>query len=200
MIFAAATNNAKKLKEIKRILNALGHDAKTLKELGIEIEIEENGTTFAENAVIKAKAIADICKMPTISDDSGLEVDFLNGAPGVYTARYAGENATDDENIDKLLDALKDVPQEDRGAAFVSSVCLYVPVENGEDISVVCTGRCPGWIGWERIGDGGFGYDPIFMVGDVSYSEMSAEEKDKLSHRGKALSLLLEKLNDYMSL
>lgn len=194
MIFAAATNNAKKLKEIKRILNALGHDAKTLKELGIEIEIEENGTTFAENAVIKAKTIAAICKMPTISDDSGLEVDFLNGAPGVYTARYAGENATDDENIDKLLDALKDVPQEDRGAAFVSSVCLYVPVENGEDISVVCTGRCPGWIGWERIGDGGFGYDPIFMVGDVSYSEMSAEEKDAISHRGQALRLLGEEI------
>ena len=194
MIFAAATNNAKKLKEIKRILNALGHDAKTLKELGIEIEIEENGTTFAENAVIKAKTIAAICKMPTISDDSGLEVDFLNGAPGVYTARYAGENATDDENIDKLLDVLKDVPQEDRGAAFVSSVCLYVPVENGEDISVVCTGRCPGWIGWERIGDGGFGYDPIFMVGDVSYSEMSAEEKDAISHRGQALRLLGEEI------
>ena len=194
MIFAAATNNAKKLKEIKRILNALGHDAKTLKELGIEIEIEENGTTFAENAVIKAKTNAAICKMPTISDDSGLEVDLLNGAPGVYTARYAGENATDDENIDKLLDALKDVPQEDRGAAFVSSVCLYVPVENGEDISVVCTGRCPGWIGWERIGDGGFGYDPIFMVGDVSYSEMSAEEKDAISHRGQALRLLGEEI------
>ena len=194
MIFAAATNNAKKLKEIKRILNALGHDAKTLKELGIEIEIEENGTTFAENAVIKAKTIATICKMPTISDDSGLEVDFLNGASGVYTARYAGENTTDDENIDKLLDALKDVPQEDRGAAFVSSVCLYVPVENGEDISVVCTGRCPGWIGWERIGDGGFGYDPIFMVGDVSYSEMSAEEKDTISHRGQALRLLGEEI------
>ncbi|MBR5805277.1 MAG: RdgB/HAM1 family non-canonical purine NTP pyrophosphatase [Oscillospiraceae bacterium] len=198
MIFAAATNNAKKLKEIKRILNALGHDAKTLKELGIEIEIEENGTTFAENAVIKAKTIATICKMPTISDDSGLEVDFLNGAPGVYTARYAGENATDDENIDKLLDALKDVPQEDRGAAFVSSVCLYVPVENGEDISVVCTGRCPGWIGWERIGDGGFGYDPIFMVGDVSYSEMSAEEKDAISHRGQALRLLGEEIAKMM--
>ena len=108
MIFAAATNNAKKLKEIKRILNALGHDAKTLKELGIEIEIEENGTTFAENAVIKAKTIAAICKMPTISDDSGLEVDILNGAPGVYTARYAGENATDDdESTIELKDTIK---------------------------------------------------------------------------------------------
>lgn len=194
MIFAAATNNAKKLKEIKRILNALGHDAKTLKELGIEIEIEENGTTFAENAVIKAKAIAEICKMPTISDDSGLEVDYLSGAPGVYTARYAGENATDDENINKLLAALNGVPQENRGAAFVSSVCLYVPAENGEDISVVCTGRCPGWIGWERMGNGGFGYDPIFMVGQTSYSQMSAEEKDAISHRGQALRLLGEEI------
>lgn len=194
MIFAAATNNAKKLKEIQRILNALGHDAKTLKELGIEIEIEENGTTFAENAVIKAKAIADICKMPTISDDSGLEVDFLNGAPGVYTARYAGEHATDDENIDKLLAALDGLPQEKRGAAFVSSVCLYVPAENGEDVSVVCTGKCEGWIGYERIGNGGFGYDPVFMVGEKSYSEMSAEEKDAISHRGKALRMLGEKI------
>lgn len=194
MIFAAATNNAKKLKEIKRILSALGHDAKTLRELGIEIEIEENGTTFAENAVIKAKAIAEICKMPTISDDSGLEVDFLDGAPGVYTARYAGENATDDDNIDKLLNALNGVEKEKRTAAFVSSVCLYIPAENGEDTSVVCTGKCEGWIGWERIGDGGFGYDPIFMVGDTSYSQMSAEEKDAISHRGKALRLLGEEI------
>ena len=194
MIFAAATNNAKKLKEIQRILNALGHDAKTLKELGIEVEIEENGTTFAENAVIKAKTIADICKMPTISDDSGLEVDYLDGAPGVYTARYAGENATDDENIDKLLAALDGVAQEKRTAAFVSSVCLYVPVENGEDISVVCTGRCKGWIGYERVGDGGFGYDPIFMVENTSYSEMSAEDKDAISHRGQALRLLGEEI------
>lgn len=194
MIFAAATNNAKKLKEIKRILSALGHDAKTLRELGIEIEIEENGTTFAENAVIKAKAIAEICKMPTISDDSGLEVDFLDGAPGVYTARYAGENATDDDNIDKLLNALNGVEKEKRTAAFVSSVCLYIPAENGENTSVVCTGKCEGWIGWERIGDGGFGYDPIFMVGDTSYSQMSAEEKDAISHRGKALRLLGEEI------
>ena len=194
MIFAAATNNAKKLKEIKRILIALGHDAKTLKELGIDIEIEENGTTFAENAVIKAKAIAEICKMPTISDDSGLMVDYLDGAPGVYTARYAGEHATDDDNIDKLLSALDGVPQEKRTAAFVSSVCLYVPAENGEDTHVVCTGRCKGWIGFERMGDGGFGYDPVFMVGDTSYSQMSAEDKDAISHRGKALRLLGEEI------
>ena len=190
MIFAAATNNAKKLKEIQRILNALGHDAKTLKELGIEVEIEENGTTFAENAIIKAKTIAEICGMPTISDDSGLEVDYLGGAPGVYTARYAGEGCSDDDNIDKLLAALDGVEKEKRTARFVSSVCLYV---QGME-PVVCTGRCEGWIGWERTGDGGFGYDPVFMVGDRSYSEMTAEEKDAISHRGKALRMLGEEI------
>ncbi len=190
MIFAAATNNGKKLKEIKRILNALGHDAKTLKELGIDIEIEENGTTFAENAIIKAKAIAEICKMPTISDDSGLMVDYLDGAPGVYTARYAGENATDDDNIDKLLAALEGVSQEKRGAQFVSSVCLYLP----DGTHTVCTGYCKGWIGYERMGHGGFGYDPVFMVGETSYAVMSAEEKDAISHRGQALYLLGEKM------
>lgn len=194
MIFAAATNNAKKLKEIQRILHALGHDAKTLKELGISIEIEENGTTFAENALIKAKTIAEICNMPTISDDSGLEVDYLDGAPGVYTARYAGEGCSDDDNIDKLLAALEGVEKEKRTARFVSSVCLYIPRGNGRDKYEICTGRCEGWIGWERMGDGGFGYDPVFMVGDRSYSEMDAREKDAISHRGRALRLLGEKI------
>ena len=194
MIFAASTNNAKKLKEIQRILHALGHDAKTLRELGIDIEIEENGTTFAENAVIKAKTIAEICHMPTISDDSGLEVDYLDGAPGVYTARYAGEGCTDDDNIDKLLAALEGVEREKRTARFVSSVCLYIPRENGEDSHVVCTGRCKGWIGFERMGDGGFGYDPVFMVGDTSYSQMTAEAKDAISHRGQALRMLGEEI------
>jgi len=191
MIFAAATNNAKKLKEIQRILHALGHDAKTLRELGIDVEIEENGTTFAENALIKAETIAKICNMPTISDDSGLEVDYLDGAPGVYTARYAGENATDDDNIDKLLAALDGVEKEKRTARFVSSVCLYIPQTEKH---VICTGKCRGWIGYERVGDGGFGYDPVFMVGETSYSEMTAEEKDAISHRGKALRLLGEKM------
>ena len=195
MIFAAATNNEKKLKEIQRILHALGHDAKTLKELGISIEIEENGTTFAENALIKAKTIAEICNMPTISDDSGLEVDYLDGAPGVYTARYAGEGCSDDDNIDKLLAALEGVEKEKRTARFVSSVCLYIPRGNGRDEYEICTGRCEGWIGWERMGDGGFGYDPVFMVGDRSYSEMDAREKDAISHRGRALRLLGEKIS-----
>ena len=194
MIFAVATNNQKKLKEIQRILDSFGITAKTLKELNIETEIEENGTTFEENALIKAKTIAEICGLPTISDDSGLEVDALNGAPGVYTARFAGEHATDDENIDKLLSELEGVEKEQRTARFVSAVCLYMP--NGEN--TVCRGTCEGWIGWERIGDGGFGYDPIFMVGEVSYSQMSPQEKDAISHRGSALRQLKEKIADFI--
>ena len=194
MIFAVATNNQKKLKEIQRILDSFGITAKTLKELNIETEIEENGTTFEENALIKAKTIAEICGLPTISDDSGLEVDALNGAPGVYTARFAGEHATDDENIDKLLAELEGVEKAQRTARFVSAVCLYMP----DGANTVCRGTCDGWIGWERIGDGGFGYDPVFMVGETSYSEMSPQEKDAISHRGSALRQLKEKISDFI--
>ena len=194
MVFAVATNNQKKLKEIQRILDSFGITAKTLKELDINIEIEENGTTFEENAVIKAKAIAEICNLPTISDDSGLEVDALNGAPGVYTARFAGEHATDDENIDKLLAEMEGVEKEKRTARFVSAVCLYMP----DGRNTVCRGTCEGWIGWERIGDGGFGYDPVFMVDEISYSQMSPEAKDAISHRGSALRQLKEKISEFI--
>ena len=194
MVFAVATNNQKKLKEIQRILDSFGITAKTLKELDINIEIEENGTTFEENAVIKAKAIAEICGLPTISDDSGLEVDALNGAPGVYTARFAGEHATDDENIDKLLAEMEGVEKEKRTARFVSAVCLYMP----DGRNTVCRGTCEGWIGWERIGDGGFGYDPVFMVDEISYSQMSPEAKDAISHRGSALRQLKEKISEFI--
>ncbi|MBQ5314352.1 MAG: XTP/dITP diphosphatase [Oscillospiraceae bacterium] len=194
MVFAVATNNQKKLKEIQRILDSFGITAKTLKELGIAVEIEENGTTFEENAVIKAKTIAQMANLPTISDDSGLEVDALSGAPGVYTARFAGENATDDENIDKLLHEMKDVEKNDRTARFVSAVCLYMP----DGRHTVCRGTCEGWIGYERIGDGGFGYDPVFMVDEISYSQMSPEAKDAISHRGSALRQLKDKIEQFI--
>ena len=194
MVFAVATNNQKKLKEIQRILDSFGITAKTLKELGIETEIEENGTTFEENALIKAKTIAEISSLPTISDDSGLEVDALGGAPGVYTARFAGEHATDDENIDKLLAEMAGVEQKKRTARFVSAVCLCMP----DGTNTVCRGTCEGWIGWERIGDGGFGYDPVFMVDETSYSQMSPEAKDAISHRGSALRQLKEKISEFI--
>ena len=194
MVFAVATNNQKKLKEIQRILDSFGITAKTLKELGIETEIEENGTTFEENALIKAKTIAEISSLPTISDDSGLEVDALGGAPGVYTARFAGEHATDDENIDKLLAEMTGVEQEKRTARFVSAVCLCMP----DGTNTVCRGTCEGWIGYERIGDGGFGYDPVFMVGEESYSQMTPQQKDAISHRGSALRQLKEQIKQFI--
>ncbi|MBE6894833.1 MAG: XTP/dITP diphosphatase [Ruminococcaceae bacterium] len=194
MVFAVATNNQKKLKEIQRILDSFGITAKTLKELDIETEIEENGTTFEENALIKAKTIAEISNLPTISDDSGLEVDALGGAPGVYTARFAGEHATDDENIDKLLAEMKDVEKEKRTARFVSAVCLCMP----DGKNTVCRGTCEGWIGYKRIGEGGFGYDPVFMVGDISYSQMAPQDKDAISHRGSALRQLKEKISQFI--
>ncbi|MBE6887101.1 MAG: XTP/dITP diphosphatase [Ruminococcaceae bacterium] len=194
MVFAVATNNQKKLKEIQRILDSFGITAKTLRELGVDVEIEENGTTFEENAVIKAKTIAQITNLPAISDDSGLEVDALNGAPGVYTARFAGENATDDENIDKLLASLEGLEKQDRTARFVSAVCLYMP----DGRHTVCRGTCEGWIGFERIGDGGFGYDPVFMVEETSYSQMTAQAKDAISHRGSALRQLKEQIEQFI--
>ena len=196
MIFARATNNKKKLAEIQRILNALGHEAKSLAELGVCVDAEETGTTFEENALIKAKAVARATGMPSISDDSGLEVDALGGEPGVYTARYRskdGSHPTDDENIDKLLYSLKDVPKENRTARFVSAVALYIPGD--EPVSIVKRGTCEGRIGFERRGSDGFGYDPVFMMGDISYAEMTAREKDAVSHRGKALRLLGEEIS-----
>ena len=194
-----ATKNKGKIKEINAILADMDVNVISMEDAGITIDVVEDGTTFEENAVIKAKAIAEICGLPTISDDSGLEVDALNGAPGVYTARFAGEHATDDENIDKLLAEMEGVEKEKRTARFVSSVCLYIPRGNGRDEYEICTGRCEGWIGWERMGDGGFGYDPVFMVGDRSYSEMDAREKDAISHRGKALREFVEKLKEYQA-
>lgn len=194
MIFARATNNKKKLAELERILGSMGHRVKSLDRLGIDIEIEETGTTFEENALIKAKTIAKICNMPTISDDSGLEVDALGGRPGVYTARYAGEHASDDENIDKLLDSLKNVDKQDRTARFVSCICVYIPQDGGRDRHISCVGTCEGYIGFERQGEDGFGYDPVFMVGEKSYAQMSAAEKDAISHRGKAMRMMAEKI------
>ena len=194
--FLIATHNAKKKNELLRILAPLGIDVKTDSELGLTLtEAEENGETFYENALIKAKSGCEESGYPCVADDSGLMVDYLAGAPGVYSARFAGEHGDDDKNNEKLLKLMADVPEEERTARFVSVVCLVFP--NGDVISA--RGECEGTIGYQKKGEGGFGYDPLFMVNGKSFAEMSAEEKDKLSHRGKALNLLLEKLNSYTS-
>lgn len=197
MEICAATGNAGKLKELRRILEAQGHTVKSQKELGITLEPDETGTTFEENALIKAKAICEASGLPTVADDSGLEVDALNGEPGVYTARYCGRHGDDEANNDKLLANLEGLPKEKRSAKFVSAVCLYLP----DGRSLTTRGECPGWIGFERRGTNGFGYDPIFNVeqyDDRSYAQLTTQEKDVISHRGKALARLEEKLEGFL--
>lgn len=195
--FLIATHNKKKKAELLRILGPMGIDVKTDEELGLTLtEVEENGETFYENSLLKAESGCKESNYPCIADDSGLMVDYLAGAPGVYSARFAGEHGNDAKNNEKLLKLLNDVPENERTARFVSVVCIAFP--NGDIISA--RGECEGKIGYCEKGDGGFGYDPVFMVDGKSFAELSAEEKDKLSHRGKALKLISEKLKDYMSL
>lgn len=194
--FIIATNNKGKAEELDRILNPLGITAVTAKSEGITLDdVEETGTTFAENAFIKASAAFKKTGMPSVADDSGLTVDVLNGEPGVYSARYAGENATDEDRINKLLENLRGVPTEQRTAHFVSSICCMID----ENTIVTAEGICDGIIAEVPSGDGGFGYDPVFLTDSgKTFAELSAEEKDKLSHRGKALRELYEKLEKFL--
>ncbi len=193
MQFIIATGNAHKLLELERILAPLGIDAVSTKAKGISLDdVEETGTTFEENAYLKAKAACDKTGLPAVADDSGLCVDALNGEPGVYSARYAGEDATDEQRYQKLLHNLKDVPAEKRTARFVSAVCCVWP--NGESLTV--RGECEGAIGFEPLGENGFGYDPVFMVGEKSFAQLSAGEKDAISHRGRALVKLQQALQE----
>ena len=187
-----ASNNKDKLREFKEILEPLGFEIKSQREEGLDIEAEETGDTFFENSAIKARAVYDIAHCPVIADDSGLEVDYLGGEPGVYSARYGGEGVDDIGRCYLVLEKLNGVPDEKRTARFVA-VISYID-ENGELSQF--KGTIEGRIGYERIGDHGFGYDPIFMVGDKSTAQLDPEEKNKISHRGKALMLLKEFLEN----
>lgn len=195
--FIIATNNPKKLKELERILNPMGITAQTAKQAGVSLDdVEETGTTFEENAKLKARAAFKRTGKPCIADDSGLIVDALNGAPGVYSARYSGKDSTDKKNIDKLLLEMKDVPREKRTARFMCVICCILP--SGREITVC--GSCEGYIADKAIGSGGFGYDPVFLTKDgLSYGEMTSEEKDKISHRGNAIRKLKVELKKYIS-
>lgn len=195
MKFIIATHNMKKRAEMERILSPLGIEALTAEMAGITLtDVPETGETFEENAVLKAESGCRESGMPCIADDSGLAVDFLGGAPGVYSARYSGVHGNDEANIQKLLKNLEDVPEEKRTARFVCTVCVCFP--DGRKFTVC--GKCEGKIGFEKHGDGGFGYDPVFMVGEKSFAELSAQEKDKISHRGNALRKLAKVLPDYL--
>lgn len=186
-----ATHNNKKKTELQRILSPLGIEVVIAEDIGCELrDVEETGTTFEENARIKAVAGCEDNGIACIADDSGLCVDYLNGEPGVYSARYSGVHGDDEANIDKLLNKLDGVERKDRTARFVCAACCSFP--DGRIITV--RGECEGEILTERHGSGGFGYDPVFMSGGKSFGEITAEEKDAMSHRGKALRLMSEEL------
>lgn len=197
MKFVVATNNKKKLKELNRILIPLGIDAVTAKDVNVDLgDVEENGTTFEENAYIKAKSAFDLLngEYCVVADDSGLCVDALGGKPGVFSARYGGEGLSDIDRYNKLLSDMKDVAEKDRGAYFACSICAIMT----DGTVVRAFGKCDGMISFSPVGEGGFGYDPVFMVGDKSFSQLSADEKDKCSHRGNALRELKLKLEEYL--
>lgn len=188
-----ATHNKHKLTEMARILEPMGYEVVTDRDIGIELtDVEENGLTFLDNARIKSESGCRESGLICIADDSGLCVDALDGEPGVYSARYAGTHGDDEANNKKLLDNLKNVPDEKRTAHFECAICVSFP--DGSEITA--KGRCEGKIGYEKRGSNGFGYDPLFMVGDKSFAELSAEEKDAISHRGNALKALKEKMTN----
>ena len=194
--FLIATHNMKKRDELYRILSPLGIDVKTADQVGIEItDVDETGETFFENALLKAQSGCRESGMPCVADDSGLAVDYLVGAPGVYSARFAGVHGDDEANNQKLLKLLRDVPVEERTGRYVSVVCCVFP--NGDILSA--RGTCEGYIGFEPRGNGGFGYDPLFVMGEKTMAELTAEEKDAISHRGEATRLLAEKLKEYFA-
>lgn len=209
MHFIAATGNAGKLAEFRRILAGMGHTVESQREAGLTLEPEETGATFAENACLKARAICEACGAATLADDSGLCVDALGGAPGVYSARYCGRHGDDEANNDKLLQELAQVPAEQRGAQFKSCVCVWLP----DGRHFVWEGVCPGEIGFARKGRNGFGYDPLFIPACVgvdavraepnaekrTYAELTAAQKDAISHRGMALRAMQAELPELLA-
>lgn len=190
-----ATGNPGKVNELADLLRDFGMDIVAQTSLGVE-SAEETGLTFIENAILKARHAAQQTGLPAIADDSGISVDALGGAPGIYSARYAGEEATDEQNLYKLLDAMKSVPDNQRQAQFN---CVLVYLRHAEDPTpLVFHGRWHGFITHEPCGQGGFGYDPIFYVPELNCTsaELSKAEKQAVSHRGKALAMLLDALKN----
>lgn len=189
-----ASNNKGKIREYKQLLEQFGYDVVSQREAGINIEVEETGTTFAENSALKARAIYEITKCAVLADDSGLVVDALGGEPGVYSARYGGcDNDTD--RVALILSKMKDVKDDDRTAHFVCTIHFIKP--SGEEIAV--EGRVYGKIGYEPLGENGFGYDPIFMYEGKSFAQVSAETKNSVSHRANALNKLVRELKEQES-
>ncbi len=195
MKLVLASKNQKKLVEMNDILSHLGIEVCSEAEAGVDIEVEETGTTFEENSLLKARAVMEASGLPAIADDSGLCVDCLNGAPGVYSARYGGEGLSDEERYRMLLENMRG--QMPRTAKFVSVITCCFP--NGDTLTA--RGECPGTIAYAPMGEGGFGYDPVFFVPErkKTFAQLTAEEKNAISHRGTALKLFKEQLERYLS-
>ena len=194
MKYVLATHNPGKLKEMGAILARFGVEVVSPKDLGITVDVEETGATFAENAMLKAKAICAAAKLPAIADDSGLCVDALNGGPGVYSARYGGEGLDDKGRYMLLLNSMRGQPT--RAAHFACAIACVFP--NGDELTA--EGRCDGTIAFAPMGEGGFGYDPVFFVPELkkTFGQLTAEEKSAISHRGRALAVFVEKLETYL--
>lgn len=187
-----ATGNENKMKEIKMILAGSGYEILSMKEAGIDIDIVEDGSTFEENAIIKATAISKLCKELVLADDSGLEVDYMNKMPGIYSARFEGVDTPYSIKNKIIIDRLEGVPDEERTARFVCAIAAAFP--DGKVITK--RAAIEGIIGYEEQGGNGFGYDPIFYVPEYgcTTAELSPEQKNEISHRGKALKLIKEEL------
>ncbi|MCQ2518846.1 MAG: XTP/dITP diphosphatase [Lachnospiraceae bacterium] len=196
MRIVVATQNQGKVREIKSIFNNSDYEVVTMTEAGISESPEENGTTFEENALIKARAVAAKCEDIVLADDSGLEVDYLGKEPGVYSARYMGEDTSYHIKNANIIERLNGVPDELRTARFVAAVAAHLP--DGKEF--VLRAAMEGRIGYEEKGENGFGYDPIFFLPEYgcTSAEISMEEKNKISHRGKAFRLIKEKIEDYI--
>ena len=194
MKLVLASKNQKKLVEMNDILSHLGIEVCSEEEAGVDLEVEETGATFEENSLLKAKAVMEASGLPAIADDSGLCVECLNGAPGVYSARYGGEGLSDEERYRILLENMRG--QMTRAAKFVSVITCCFP--NGGVLTA--RGECPGSIAYAPMGEGGFGYDPVFFLPELNKTcaQLSAEEKNAISHRGKALEAFKEKLEEYL--
>ncbi|MDD6195073.1 MAG: XTP/dITP diphosphatase [Lachnospiraceae bacterium] len=190
-----ATGNKDKMREIREIYGDMGYEILSMKEAGIDVDIVEDGETFEDNALIKAKAIAACCDAIVFADDSGLEIDYLNKEPGVYSARYMGEDTSYDIKNANLIQRLEGVPKEERTARFVCAIAAVFP----DGSHKVVRGTIEGYIGYEPAGENGFGYDPIFYVDEYgcSTAQLSPEEKNKISHRGNALRMMKEELVAY---
>lgn len=194
MKLVLASQNKKKLVEMNDILSSLGIEVCSQADAGVDLEPEETGTTFEENSLIKAKAVMEASGLPAIADDSGLCVDALRGAPGVYSARYGGEGLDDAARYRLLLNNMRG--QMTRAAKFVSVITCCFP--NGDVLSA--RGECPGTVAYAPMGEGGFGYDPVFFVPELkkTFAQMTAGEKNAISHRGKALEAFKAKLEEYL--